>query len=72
MDTMIKAIIMRLDRFFVVKERQAKELEERMENKLADTIRKCDDAVELQKVKAKIEKDSTQKAADEAKALIES
>ena len=47
MDTMIKAIIMRLDRFFVVKERQAKEFEERMEKKLADTIRKCDEAIEL-------------------------
>ena len=72
MDTMIKAIIMRLDRFFVVKERQAKELEDRMDKKLEETTGKCDDAVALQKVQAKIEKDFTQQSADEAKALTES
>ena len=72
MDTMIKAIIMRLDRFFVVKERQAKELEDRTDKKLEETTRKCNEAVTLQKVKAKIEKDFTQQSADEAKALTES
>jgi nitrogen regulatory protein PII-like uncharacterized protein len=72
MDTMIKAIIMRLDRFFVVKERQAKELEDRMEKKLAETTRKCNEAVALQKVKANIEKDFTKQSADDAQALTES
>lgn len=66
MDTVIKAIIVRLDRFFIVKERQARELEDRMEKKLADTIKKCNEALELQKAQAKIEKAFTKKSVDEA------